>query len=150
MALAVFGALAAGPALAQGRGHDEQNKEKMRGGQHSGNRDRDERPVQVRFDDRQRKVIHEYYDTETRRGRCPPGLAKKHNGCLPPGQAKRYVIGRPLPRDVIFYEVPQPIVVELGPPPRGYRYVRVSNDILMLAVGTGIVADALQDLGRNR
>ena len=104
----------------------------------------------MRFDDHQRKVIHEYYDTETRRGRCPPGLAKKHNGCFPPGHAKRYVIGRPLPRDVIFYEVPQPIVVELGPPPRGYRYVRVSNDILMLAVGTGIVADALQDLGRNR
>lgn len=25
-----------------------------------------------------------------RDGRCPPGLAKKNNGCLPPGQAKRY------------------------------------------------------------
>lgn len=24
---------------------------------------------------------------------CPPGLAKKHNGCLPPGQAKK-VYGR--------------------------------------------------------
>ena len=22
-------------------------------------------------------------------GRCPPGLAKKNNGCLPPGQAKK-------------------------------------------------------------
>jgi hypothetical protein len=21
---------------------------------------------------------------------CPPGLAKKHNGCMPPGHAKRY------------------------------------------------------------
>ena len=27
---------------------------------------------------------------------CPPGLAKKHNGCLPPGQAKKWV-GRSLP-----------------------------------------------------
>lgn len=26
---------------------------------------------------------------------CPPGLAKKHNGCLPPGQAARF-IGQPL------------------------------------------------------
>ena len=26
---------------------------------------------------------------------CPPGLAKKHNGCLPPGQArKRYNVGQ--------------------------------------------------------
>ena len=24
------------------------------------------------------------------RGGCPPGLAKKHNGCMPPGQAKRW------------------------------------------------------------
>ena len=24
---------------------------------------------------------------------CPPGLAKKHNGCLPPGQAKK-IYGR--------------------------------------------------------
>ena len=23
------------------------------------------------------------------RGRCPPGLAKRNNGCLPPGQAKK-------------------------------------------------------------
>jgi Ni/Co efflux regulator RcnB len=60
------------------------------------------------------------------------------------------MVGRPLPRDVIFYEVPQPIVVHLGRPPQGYRYVRVSNDILMLALGTGLVVDALQDLGRNR
>jgi hypothetical protein len=23
-------------------------------------------------------------------GHCPPGLAKKHNGCMPPGQARRF------------------------------------------------------------
>ena len=29
------------------------------------------------------------------RGSCPPGLAKKNNGCLPPGQAKKlYNIGQ--------------------------------------------------------
>ena len=28
-------------------------------------------------------------------GGCPPGLAKKHNGCLPPGQAKKlYNVGQ--------------------------------------------------------
>jgi hypothetical protein len=26
-------------------------------------------------------------------GGCPPGLAKKHNGCLPPGQAKKLFRG---------------------------------------------------------
>ncbi|GAA4001537.1 hypothetical protein [Sphingomonas humi] len=27
-------------------------------------------------------------------GRCPPGLAKKNNGCVPPGQAKKLRIGQ--------------------------------------------------------
>lgn len=26
--------------------------------------------------------------------RCPPGLAKKHDGCLPPGQARRLARGQ--------------------------------------------------------
>ena len=79
---------------------------------------------------------------------CPPGLAKKHNGCLPPGQAKKWAIGRPLPREVVFYELPPPLVVQLGPPPGGYRYVRVANDVLLIALGSGMVIDAVADLGR--
>ncbi len=32
-------------------------------------------------------------------GGCPPGLAKKHNGCMPPGQAKKlYRMGQRYPR----------------------------------------------------
>jgi hypothetical protein len=27
-------------------------------------------------------------------GGCPPGLAKKHNGCMPPGQAKKLLRGQ--------------------------------------------------------
>ena len=31
---------------------------------------------------------------------CPPGLAKKNNGCLPPGQAKKlYSVGQHWPRN---------------------------------------------------
>ena len=41
-----------------------------------------------------------------------------------------------------------PLVVELGPPPPGYRYARVANDVLLLAIGTGMVVDATTDLGR--
>jgi len=93
-------------------------------------------------------MVREYYVEQFRGGRCPPGLAKKHNGCMPPGQVKKWQLGRPLPRDVVYYEVPQPLVVQTGPPPSGYRYVRVATDILMIAIGTGMVVDAIQDLGR--
>jgi Ni/Co efflux regulator RcnB len=101
------------------------------------------------FGDQHRVVVQNYYHEQFRTGRCPPGLAKKGNGCMPPGQAKKWAIGRPLPRDVIFYEVPRELVVQIGSPPAGYRYARVANDILLIAVGTGMVIDAIQDLGRT-
>ena len=38
---------------------------------------------------------------------CPPGLAKKNNGCLPPGQAKkRFGVGERLPSSYSDYNVP--------------------------------------------
>ncbi len=100
------------------------------------------------FKQQHRVVIREYYDTQYRSGRCPPGLAKKHNGCMPPGQARKWHVGQRLPRDVVYYEVPHEVVVHLGPPPSGHRYVRVASDILLLAIGTGMVVDALEDLSR--
>ena len=93
-------------------------------------------------------VVREYYAEQFRNGRCPPGLAKKRNGCVPTGQAKKWKLGQPLPREVIFHELPQQVVVQIGLPPAGYRYVRVATDILMIAVGTGMVIDAINDLGR--
>jgi Ni/Co efflux regulator RcnB len=44
--------------------------------------------------------------------------------------------------------VPRELVVKIGTPPSGYRYVRVASDILMIAVGTSLVVDAINDLGR--
>jgi len=65
-----------------------------------------------------------------------------------PGQAKKWQVGRPLPRDVIYYEVPNSLVVQIGVPPSGHRYVRVAGDILMIAIGTGMIVDAIENLGR--
>lgn len=98
------------------------------------------------FNDHQRVVVRQYYEPQWRAGRCPPGLAKKHNGCMPPGQARMWHVGQPLPRGVVYYPVPQPMVVQLGVPPSGYRYVRVAGDILLMAIGTSMVVDAIQDI----
>ena len=99
------------------------------------------------FVPQQRVVIQNYYGQQFKAGKCPPGLAKKNNGCLPPGQAKKYAIGQPLPRDVVFYPVPSSVIVQLGAPPAGHKYVRVATDILLIAIGTSMVVDAMQDLG---
>jgi Ni/Co efflux regulator RcnB len=101
------------------------------------------------FDNDRRGYVRTYYEEEFRGGRCPPGLAKKHNGCMPPGQAKKWRMGQPLPRDVVVYDVPPALVVRLGTPPAGYRYVRCASDILLIAVGSRMVADAIIDLGRG-
>lgn len=99
------------------------------------------------FGDQHRTVVHRYYTEEFSAGRCPPGLAKKNNGCMPPGQAKKWLVGRPLSRNVVYYSVPTVVVTELGPPPVGYRYVRVDDDILLMSIATRMVVDAILGLG---
>ena len=99
------------------------------------------------FSERDYVLVREYYHQD-RQGKCPPGLAKKNSGCMPPGQAKKWQVGEHLPREVVYYELPPAIVVQLPPPNAGYRYVRVASDILLIAVGTSMVVDAVRDLGR--
>lgn len=99
------------------------------------------------FDDRHRSVARSYYHTHYGEARgCPPGLAKKNNGCLPPGQAKKYQLGQPLPREVVHYPVPQPLLVQLPAVPPGYRYVRVGNDIVLLSPQSALVLDVLVNI----
>jgi Ni/Co efflux regulator RcnB len=68
---------------------------------------------------------------------------------MPPGQAKKmYRVGQPLPTTVVYYPVPQPVLVQLPPPPPQHKYVRVAGDILLIAIGSSMVVDALGDLTR--
>jgi Ni/Co efflux regulator RcnB len=144
-ALLLAALLAAGPALAEKPGWA------GKGGQDKGpdqGKARVEISIGGHFGDRERAIVRDYYVRETRGGNCPPGLAKKNNGCLPPGQAKKWQLGQALPRDVVYYDLSPRLSVEIGVPPPGYKFVRVASDILMIAVGTGLVVDAIADLGR--
>lgn len=135
LSLVVVAALTATPALAKNDKHRKDSHAKAVQGSF--------------FDDRHRAATHQYYDARFAQGKkCPPGLAKKNNGCLPPGQAKKWAVGKPLPSDVVFHAVPAPLVVQLGQPPAGHRYVRVASDILLIATGSRMVIDGLQNLGK--
>jgi hypothetical protein len=104
-------------------------------------------PGNVVIADRDRTIVHTYYRNDFVAGNCPPGLAKKDNGCLPPGQAKKlWAVGQPLPGSVVFYPLPGALLAQLTPAPAGYQYVRVANDILMMAIGTRMIVGALADL----
>ena len=102
------------------------------------------------FNDRHRDSVRTYYVQHYGHGKsCPPGLAKKNNGCQPPGLAKqRWHVGQPLPRDVVYYTVPPPVLVRLPPQPQGYRYVHVNGDVLLIAIGTLMVIDGMDGLLR--
>lgn len=123
-------------------GNNKHEKKKEKGEKHA------YKHGEAYFTDHHRHAVSEYYGKNYRSGKCPPGLAKKQNGCLPPGQAKKWQKGKPLPHDVIYYNVPRSLVIELGVPPQGYKYVRVGADILMIAIGTRMVVDGINDLGR--
>ncbi|MDA8255356.1 MAG: RcnB family protein [Betaproteobacteria bacterium] len=167
MALLVGGIFAVGPAMADkpawagndkgGDQRDDGKKERKK--DHKKDRkdddrkskndnDRDSSGDRRHFQQQQHVMVRDYYAEHYRGRGCPPGLAKKNNGCMPPGQAKKWRVGHPLPRDVIYYDVPSALVIQIGPPPAGHRYVRVAGDILMIAIGTGLVVDAIADLGR--
>ena len=104
-------------------------------------------PGNVVIHDRDRTTVYNYYRGQYVAGNCPPGLAKKNNGCLPPGQAKKvWAIGQPLPGSVMFYPLPAALLGQLTPAPAGYQYVQVASDILMMAVGTRMIAAAVADL----
>ena len=105
--------------------------------------------VTIVFNDTQRGEVRSYFVNAYGRGNCPPGLAKKNNGCLPPGQAKkRYVVGHSLPSGIVVGELPVELSVRVGPAPAGYRYGILDGDLIKLAVGTMLVVDAIEGLVR--
>jgi Ni/Co efflux regulator RcnB len=123
------------------------NRDSDRGKSHKKNKSGDHRNRY--FNEEKQMFIHEYYSNKFRKGRCPPGLVKKGKRCIPRGHAKKWRKGRQLPREVIFYNLPQRVLVQLGPPPPKHRFVRVAQDILLISIGTGMVVDAFEDIGRQ-
>lgn len=143
------------PSWAGDKKHEREGRERRddrddrRGDKRRDHDDRSRSGGDRHFSDRHKVLVRDYYAQEYRGGRCPPGLAKKHNGCMPPGQARKWQKGWPLPRDVVYYDLPPRLVVELGVPPAGHKYVRVASDILLIAVGSAMVVEGINDLGRQ-
>lgn len=171
IALVLASALAAGPALAKDKEGDGPGQGKHAGKQrekaekrwekeqkHADKRaDKDRKqaakrqvqdvPVGGYFSDQHRSHAREYYTQHYANAKsCPPGLAKKNNGCMPPGQAKKLAVGQPVPAGVTLYPVPRPVIVQLPPPPYGYRYARVGNDIVLVRNENQLIVDIIVGL----
>ena len=137
----------AGPGHGKGNGHDKHEGKhaavQKHGGDHHG--DRHAR----RDDDRRiaRNDARRFAQSDTRvlgAAGCPPGLAKKDNGCLPPGQAKKLAVGHPIPAGAV-YTIPPRVLSTLPAPPVGYRYAIVGNQVVLVSSGD-IVVDIIRSL----
>jgi Ni/Co efflux regulator RcnB len=102
------------------------------------------------FRDAHREAVTGYFAPRIAAGKCPPGLAKKNNGCLPPGIAKQWAMGQSLPDAVSVHRLPEELRRRLGLPPAGYEYGRVDDDVLLIEIGTRKVVDAIFGLGDKR
>ena len=158
IALTITAIFVAGPAFAKGNDDDERGKGNDKHAEKyekkyqkqlekAEKRERKEIAQGTYFNDQQRTYVREYYTTNYGSGRkCPPGLAKKNNGCLPPGQAQDLVVGQPIPKNVTVYQVAQPVIRKLPAAPVGYRYERIGGDIVLVQQENNIVVDIIKGL----
>lgn len=102
--------------------------------------------VSFNFGGAETRIVRDYYGGQIAKGKCPPGLAKKGNGCQPPGQAKKWKKGRALGSDVRYYDIPNELRIRLPAPPLNHKYVQLGTDLLLIAVGTAIVVDAIDGI----
>lgn len=168
LALAISAAFVAGPAFAKGNDDDHgkgkgkgqekhSQKYEKQGQKYEKSQQKEVKKAEKRerkeieqgryFNDQQRTYVREYYTTHYGPGKkCPPGLAKKGNGCMPPGQVRTWAVGQPIPRNVTVYSVPQPVMVQLPAAPYGYRYARVGGDIVLVQQQNNLIVDIIQGL----
>ena len=98
---------------------------------------------------RDRDAVYAYYRAEIAAGRCPPPLVKMSNACLAPSPAKQvWKLDQPLADGIKGEPPPAALIGKLSPSPAGYQYVRIDNDILVVGLGTRIVAALVADLSR--
>ncbi len=74
---------------------------------------------------------------------CPPGLAKKRNGCLPPGQAKKlFNVGQRIPTGYGYYtpyrDIPAAYRDRYGLSD-GYRYIYRNQSVYVVDPRTSLV-----------
>lgn len=78
-------------------------------------------------------VVYEETGKPPKKKGLPPGIQKKlaRGGTLPPGIAKQYL--------------PDGLVKQLPTPPQGYERRVVGNDVLLVSIDTGAIADIITD-----
>lgn len=98
--------------------------------------------VDVRFSDRDRTLIKDYYKPKKGRKGLPPGLAKR-DGNPPPGLARR----DKLPPGLSGEALPRDLDNRLSSLPGNYVRVRIGSDIILMDGKTRVIFDVIYGVG---
>ena len=98
--------------------------------------------VDIRFSDRDRTLIDDYYKPKQGKKGLPPGLAKR-GGKLPPGLAKR----DKLPPGLASEPLPRDLDSRLSILSGTYVRVRIGQDIVLMDGKTRVVFDVIYGVG---
>ncbi|MDP9163191.1 MAG: hypothetical protein M3N06_03735 [Pseudomonadota bacterium] len=136
-------ALSATPALSADRGgHGHGDREWQHGGNDRGD-----------WRDGDRRYDRNRYGYRSSYRHCPPGLARKHNGCMPPGQYRhaRWSRGQRLPQGYNGYtaynQIPDRYRNQYNLDPNN-RYIYQDNTIYQVDPRTQIIQQILGGLVR--
>ncbi len=99
-----------------------------------------------RFSSAQAMAARGYYDEAGHQGYVAPRAMRSGQASSMP--MRRWQLGQPLPSGTPSYPLPRPLILAIGHPPNGYRYVRMGHDILLLAESSNRVVDAMEDVAR--
>lgn len=101
--------------------------------------------VRVVFSDRDRALIHDYYDRKHKG--LPPGLAKK--GKLPPGHAMQLERDGRLPPGIAYRQLPDGLDRQLSRLPDGYVRIVLGADIGIMNSRTQVIVDVIKDIASD-
>jgi hypothetical protein len=111
-------------ALAQDRGRDDGGRDQRQ------DQRKDQKKEEHRFNDNNRQAAHEWYQQHQQH--LPAGLRQRDRWSS--DRLARIQTGRVLDRDLRkeAHSVPRDLAVRLGPAPRGYRYMLVGGQVVLL------------------
>lgn len=99
---------------------------------------------------RDRDAAYAYYRDEIAAGRCPAPLVRKDKACAAPAPpaTRAWKLDQPLADGVKTDAPPPGLIAKLSPSPAGHQYMRIDTDIVIIGIGTRIVAALVVDLSR--
>lgn len=105
--------------------------------------------VAVVFSDGELATIRAYYANSGTRTANSAGMSMGMGGglsALPPGIAKHYELGKPLPPGIAKQVLPAALRSLLPPAPTGHERIVVAGKILLVAIATQVIVDVISDI----